>query len=86
MKQLAKLPILPAADDGAPQSNSTQKPGQGADSITLDFLEALEDLLANSCQTIRRVRLRSLAGDLGPQDAAVIVRETAETINQFCKP
>lgn len=55
-----------------------------AERITLCRLLALEELLVISCQSIRRVRLQSMAGDLNPDQAAVLVADVAESIAKFC--
>ena len=55
------------------------------ETITLDRLEALIELLDASLQTVRRVRRQSLQGQLGPKDAAVTINEVSGTIHQFCK-
>ena len=54
------------------------------DRLTLCRLLALEELLSASNQVIRRVRLQSMAGDLSPDEATVIVRDVAESIAKFC--
>jgi hypothetical protein len=56
-----------------------------ADTITTTLLDELATLLDTAAQTIRRCRLMAANGDLGPDDAERIVRETAATINQFCE-
>jgi len=53
-------------------------------SITLASLESLEDLLANSCQTVRRIRLQSTNGDLSPEQAVELVADVAKSIAEFC--
>lgn len=56
-----------------------------ADTITFSRLDDLAALLDACCQTIRRVKLQAFNGDISTEEAAATVRETAETINQFCK-
>jgi len=56
-----------------------------ADTITDNLLEDLATLMEDAAQTIRRTRLMAANGDLGPDEAARIVKETADTINQFCE-
>jgi len=53
--------------------------------ITLCRLMALEDLLADSCHTVRRIRLQSMAGDLSPDQAAALVEDVADSIAKFCE-
>ena len=54
--------------------------------ITINSLEALEDILANACQTIHRCRLQAENGDIGTAEAALTVAHVAEAIASFCKP
>ncbi len=53
------------------------------DTITLDSLEALEDLLANSCQTVRRIKLKAANGDISPEEAVMHVSVVAHSIATF---
>ena len=57
-----------------------------ADNITLSRLEDIEAMLDTTRSTIRRVRLQSEAGDMGPDEAAEIVAETLETLTRYCEP
>lgn len=56
-----------------------------ADTITTSTLDDLEALLIAARATIRRVRLQADSGEISTQNAAAIVKETAEMINNFCK-
>ena len=56
-----------------------------ADTITESRLADLKALLESAVDTISRLHLQSVNGDISTQDAAAIVRETAETITNFCK-
>jgi len=48
--------------------------------ITLKQLDDIEGVLDLAGQTVRRTRLKAINGDLGPDEAEQIVRETLETI------
>ena len=51
--------------------------------LTIAQLEELENVLAVSCQAVRRIRLQSLAGDIGPDDAMIAVIESVDPIDQW---
>ena len=53
------------------------------DTITLGYLDDLSALLLIARDTVRRVKLQAESGDMDTDEAAEIIRETAETLTNF---
>ena len=51
--------------------------------LTIAQLEELENLLEVSCQSVRRIRLRSIYGHIGPDDAMTAVIDAVDPIDQW---
>jgi phage/plasmid-associated DNA primase len=56
-----------------------------ADTITTSRLADLKAILQAAVDTVLRLHLLSVNGDITTRDAAEVVNATAETIANFCK-
>ena len=57
-----------------------------ADTITLDALDDLADMLLTARDTVRRVRLQAESGDCDTDEAAEIIRYQLQALTAFYKP